>query len=185
MYLLEGIIRNAKLSLQERDNNIAAILYGQDIKTNICICINRKEFTKFLLKAKKNCYVIPLRLKIAKQDYTVIIKDIQWHKLTTLPEHIDFFSIKKINLLKVKYNINYINNQTCIGIKNGGKLRILSKQLTAFVNPHKMLPYPYLEIDLQNLQIGEKISTQFLEEKYISMYLKIPETFILATIINN
>jgi large subunit ribosomal protein L25 len=180
IYLLEAKTRKGPLTPLERINNIAGIFYGKDIKENIMVTIHRKEFMHFLGAVKKDCYTSNINLKINSIEYAVIIKDIQWHKLTTNPEHIDFFSIKNVEKIQVNYNIQYINKDTCNGVKQGGKLYIRYRQCKGFVNPHKMSPY--LEIDLQNVKIGEKIQTEFLENKYRDMNLNISNKAILVSI---
>jgi large subunit ribosomal protein L25 len=186
MYLLEGKIRNKKLTISEQSSDIMGIFYGKNIKENLKVSINRKEFMMFLGQVKKSCYMVPLKLKIDK-EYDVIIKDICWNKLTTNPEHIDFFSINgmkdldKKNNISLKYDINYINKDICTGLKLGGKLNVTMKKVKASGNPYKM--DPSLEIDLKNLKIGEKITTEFLEEKYAHMNLKIANKGTLVSIL--
>lgn len=187
MYLLEGRVRTNKLTVGERALNIMAIFYGRNIKENIQLSVNRKEFMNFLTEVKKSCYMVPVKLKIDNKEHDVIIKDIQWHKLTTNPEHIDFFSIEgmktltKENNICLKYDINYINKDACAGLKLGGKLNITMKKIKGAGNPYTM--NPFLEVDLKNLKIGEKITTDFLEEKYKNMNLKISSKGSLVSII--
>lgn len=180
MYILEGTIRTKKLSPQERIDVIPAIFYGRDIEQNIQLSINRKAFMQFLYSVKKNCYSTLLKLKFDKHEHDVCIKDIQWHKLTTNPEHIDFFSIKNVDSIHVNYNIRYENKDSCLGVKAGGKMRITQKQCEASVNPFHMTPD--LEVDLKNLKIGEKFSTEMLEKNYAKMNLQINKKTILVSI---
>jgi large subunit ribosomal protein L25 len=186
MYLLESKIRNNKLTINERVSNIMGIFYGKNMK-NLQVSIDRKEFMNFLGQVKKSCYMVPLKLKIEGKEHNVIIKDIQWHKLTTNPEHIDFFSIAGMedlhekNNINLKYDVDYINKETCIGLKLGGKLNITMKKIQCSANPYKM--NPVIQIDLKNLKIGEKITSEFLEEKYAHMNLKISNKGTLVSII--
>ena len=187
MHLLEGKIRNNKLTINERSSAIMGIFYGKNIKENLQVSIDRKEFMNFLGQVKKSCYMVPVKLKISDKEYDVIIKDIQWNKLTTNPEHIDFFSIEgmkdlnKENNISLKYDVNYINKESCVGLKLGGKLNISVKKIKCCANPYKM--NPSLEVDLKNLKIGEKITTEFLEEKYKDMNLKICNKGTLVSIV--
>ena len=178
MYLLESKLKTQKLTPQEKINSIAAIFYGKDITTNLTLVLDRKEFMKFLGEAKRNCYTTLIKLKVEGKEYDVVIKDIQWHKLTTQPEHVDFYSIKKLPEIQVKYNIQYVHEDVCLGVKNGGKLHINYKQVKGSVNPYKMTPN--LKIDLKNLKINEKINTDFLEETYKDMHLKVNQKAVLV-----
>lgn len=183
MHILECRTRNSKLTEEEKTNEIPAILYGKDIQENIKLSLNRKEFMRFLSEAKRNCYSIPLQLKTDNKEYKVIIKDVQWHKVTTHPQHVDFFSIKELKgPINIKYNIHYLNEHICVGVKQGGKIYMVHKQVNASVNPHTMPPY--LEVDLQHLKAGEKITTQFLEEKYKDVSLSCDKKATLVSIKN-
>lgn len=187
MFLLEGKIRNNKLTMSEKASNIMGILYGKNIKENIQVNIDRKEFMNFLGEVKKSCYLVPIKLKIENKEYNVIIKDIQWHKLTTNPEHIDFFSIAGMeelnynNNVSLKYDVSYINKDICVGTKLGGKLNIVIKKIKCSGNPYKM--EKALKVDLKNLKIGEKITTDFLESEYKHMNLKICNKGTLVSVI--
>lgn len=187
MHILEGKIRTNKIDSKEKLKNIPAIFYGKDIKENLSLIIDFKQFMKFFDTVKRNCFTTPLVLKIENKEYKVIIKDIQWHKLTTNPQHIDFYSINGMekledkNNIKVKYYINYLNSDSCSGVKEGGKLKILHKECYGTVNPHKMTPN--LEIDLKNLKIGNKITIDNIQEQYKYMNLRLLTKGTLVTIL--
>lgn len=172
MQTLKIKLKNEKVKKKDRIENIPAILYGPDITNNIQIYIEIKSFEKYLSEVKKNCYTTVIQLidEKNKNNYLVIIKDIAWHKLTMKPIHIDFYSIKTLNEILIKYNLFYKNEDLCIGVKNGGKLKINHSKYSFFVNPHKMISE--IEIDLQNLNLGEEITSKKIEEKYSFMNLK-------------
>lgn len=187
MHILEGQIRTNKIDSKEKLKNIPGIFYGKDVKENVKLNIDYKSFMKFLDIVKRGCFTTSLKLKINEKEYIVIIKDIQWNKLTTNPEHIDFYSISKMeeltdkNNIRVKYYINYLNKDSCVGVKEGGKLKILHKECYGNVNPHKMTPN--LEIDLKDLKIGMKITVEDIQTKYKNMNLNLSIKGTLASIL--
>jgi large subunit ribosomal protein L25 len=187
MHILEGKIRRNKIDSKEKLKNIPAIFYGKDIKENLSLTIDYKEFTKFFDTVKRGCFTTVLKLKIENQEYHVIIKDIQWNKLTSKPQHIDFYSISGMeeltdkNNIKVKYYIHYLNSDSCSGVKEGGKLKILHKECYGTVNPHKMSSN--LEIDLKNLKIGNKVTVDNIQEQYKYMNLRLFTKGTLVTIL--
>ena len=125
--------QNYTLSAQERDvsgklNNhlrakglLPAVVYGP--KTgSLSIKVSLRDFRLVHQKAG-NTGIIDLEIKDDKGKTTqkdVLIKDIQYHYLNSLPQHVDFYEIEKGKKLTVNVPLDFQGEAP--GVKNGGIL---------------------------------------------------------------
>lgn len=179
---MQAYIRDRKLSSEEKQEKIPAVIYGKAFKENKNLYILRKDFDHFFKIVGKNCYATTFTLHLENKPYKVMIRDIQFNKSLAVPYpmHIDFFEISQINKISVPLYITFLNDGKCIGVKNGGKLQISLRKCTGSVNPHKMPNV--LEVDLLNMQIGERLTTSDLEQRYKEANLSIVEKCKVVTI---
>lgn len=184
MEAMQGYLRSTKLSSKEKETKIPGVIYGQNLKENINLFIDRKSFNLFFQKTGKNTYATVVNLTIDKKEYTTLIRDIQWKKdsTTPYPMHIDFFEIGKIQELNNKLYIKFLNYNNCTGVKKGGKLVTLLNRCNIISNPHTTPSY--LEINLKDLDIGKAITIKDIEAKYSSCNLKILNNSNIAMVLN-
>lgn len=142
---------------------IPGILYGYNIKDNIQLLINKEEIKKFLLSNKKKFLSFLINLDLNDNIYKVIIKEVQWNKITMEPIHLDFFSVKD-NKLKIKTEIVFNNVLQNVGVKKGGKIKIITKWIMVECDCNNIPPQ--LEVDVLNMDIGTKIHSNYLNTLY-------------------
>lgn len=160
-----------------RNSQIPAVIYGQGI-TPAHINVNAKEI--LLALGKKGFKKTLFELTLDGKKVSVVARDIQFNPVTDAPVHLDFVQVTEKTAIKVFIPVEYINHQKSPGIKRGGILNIIRREVELACNP-KEIPEK-IEVDLTGVEIGTAIHINDI---------KLPESakpsekrnFTLATIV--
>lgn len=133
---------------------IPAVIYVRD-KASAPIAIDAAEFETILRSIKKG------RLSTTKitlvdesgKEMPVLVKDIQYHVTTYKIIHLDFEELDDRVKIKVNVPIEFVGEVDCAGIKLGGVLRRVIRQLRVQCYP-KDLPN-HFEMDVTTLGLKE------------------------------
>jgi len=130
------------------EQQIPCVLYGNNV--------NNLHFTVFVndlnhLIYTPDAYLIDL--EVAGKKHLAVLRDIQFHPLTDEILHIDFFNVDEKVPVAVDIPVAIHGNSE--GVKQGGKLQVLTRKLkvSALV---KDLP-ENLPIDITDLGLGKTI----------------------------
>lgn len=97
-----------------------------------------------------------LTLDIGGTKEQAIIKDIQRHPFKQQILHIDFQRVVADEALTVRVPLHYINEETCVGVKqDGGTINRIETEISVSCLP-KDLP-EYIEVDLIDLALGQTL----------------------------
>ena len=165
---------NSQLIVSKRENSgtgdsrgarlkkkIPGIIYG-DKKDPIPVLLDEK-----ILKVKikdptffsKQC-----EIKFNDQVIKVLPKDLQLHPVKESILHIDFLRVGENTTVTLLVPVNFINENKCPGIKQGGVLNVVRREIELITLVSK-IPES-LEANLDGLEIGDSIhiSSISLEE---------------------
>lgn len=93
-----------------------------------------------------------------KETYYAIVKEIQLHPVSSKPVHVDFLLVKTHASLQIAIRIKILNTDKAPGLKKGGVLNLVNKQVKVLCLPENIPPY--IEVDVQGLNIGDNIKVQ-------------------------
>lgn len=105
---------------------IPAILYGGNDKPEM-LSIEECLFIRELGKPGIFSRIFSLVEGKKKQD--ALVRDIQFHPVTSTPLHVDFVRIDKERAITVKISVVYINEEASPGLKSGGVLNVVSHEI--------------------------------------------------------
>ena len=111
--------KGASRRLRRLTGEVPAIIYGGK-KDAEKISILHKDITKALENDAVYSSIISLSIDGKAED--TIIKDIQRHPAKQIILHMDFLRVSKTTKLQTRVPLNFINEDTCIGVKLGGGL---------------------------------------------------------------
>ena len=111
--------KGASRRLRRMTGEVPAIIYGGK-KDAEKISILHKEITKALENDAVYSSIISLSIDGKAED--TIIKDIQRHPAKQIILHMDFLRVSKTTKLQTRVPLNFINEDTCVGVKLGGGL---------------------------------------------------------------
>ena len=133
-------------------DKIPAVVYGPGI-TPVHISVNAKEINFALAKKgfKKTVFEFDLEGKKIK----AVVREIQFHPVTDRAAHLDLIQVTSTTSVKVFVPVEYTNQVKSPGLKRGGILNIVRREVEIFANPEN-IPEK-IEVDLSGVEIGSAI----------------------------
>ena len=145
----KGAARQAR-----RDGMVPGVAYGGGIDS-LPIQIPRNELLKRLKAGRFMSTLFNLKVE-GHEDVRVICRDVQRHVVKDLPTHLDLMRLRRSSQINLFIPIEFVNEDTAPGIKQGGVLTIVRPEIELIVTagdiPEK------IEIDLSALNIGDVVT---------------------------
>lgn len=138
-------------------NRLPAVVYGPEMKENVYVTIDYKEFEKLFKTCGKHQVIT---LNAGKKKIKVIVKDYIIHPITRNFQHIDFYAVSAKKPFTTEVPVKYTGNP--IGVKEGGGLYIFTHKLkitTTLAN----LPAS-IDVDITNLKIGQYLIVRDIQK---------------------
>ncbi|HCP80875.1 MAG TPA: 50S ribosomal protein L25 [Octadecabacter sp.] len=145
----KGAARQAR-----RDGLVPGVVYGggeDPIAINV-------PFNVLFKKLKAGRFLSTLfNLKVeGQEDVRVICRNVQRHVVKDLPTHLDFMRLKRTTKINLFIGVDFINEEECPAIKQGGILVPVRNEVELLVTagdiPEK------ITVDLAGLEIGDTIT---------------------------
>ncbi len=138
--------KGASRRLRRLQDTIPAVIYGAD-KPAQSIMIDHNTILHAL--GHEAFYSSIIDLKVAGKKERVLLKDLQRHPYKPKILHADFQRVKAGVEMKVTVPLHFLNEDTAVGVKDGGQVSHLVSEVEIVCLP-KNLP-EYLEVDLAEL----------------------------------
>jgi large subunit ribosomal protein L25 len=135
-----------------REGKVPAIIYGGKGE-EVSIALNAKELTLEFMKGHFSSKVVDLQ--IGKESIHVLPRDVQLHPVTDVVLHADFLRVTDDTKITAQVPVHFLNQETCPGIKKGGVLNIVRRDVELACSARNIPEY--LEVDLAELEIGDSI----------------------------
>ncbi len=144
----KGAARQAR-----RNGKVPGIVYG-DHKDPVAI---QFDFNQLLTKLRAGRFMSTLwNLKVeGQEDVRVICRGVQKDVVKDLPTHIDFMRLRRTTKVNLFIHVEFINADTCPGLKRGGTLVTVRPEVELNVTAGD-IPESIV-VDLANHQIGDTI----------------------------
>jgi large subunit ribosomal protein L25 len=107
------------------------------------------------------------------------MRDVQFHPVTDRPLHVDFQRLAAGTRIRVRVPVHFLNEDTCPGIKEGGVLNVVRREIEVLANPDQV-PDAF-EIDLGEATIGDSLRWSAVKLTYGTRSV-IDRDFVVATI---
>lgn len=137
-----------------RAGNIPCVIYG-DKKAPVMIAIAEKDLVAQL--AKRGFWTHQFEINTDGEKIRTICQDVQYHVLTDRPVHADFLRISKDAKLTMEIPLRFLNEETAVGIKNGGVLNIVHRSVEVLCSADN-IPEAF-ELDIAQMAIGDVMTT--------------------------
>ena len=94
-------------------------------------------------------------LKIGGQSTRALMRDVQFHPVTDVAEHVDFQRLAPGEEIRVSVAVHYLNEATSPGLKKGGVLNVVRHTVEIWADPEHVPGF--FEADLGTLDINDNI----------------------------
>jgi len=134
-----------------REGLVPAVIYG-DKKDPFSIVLNQRELDKLL---KPGFFSHLIDIEVDGQKHRVLPRDLQQHPVSDRALHVDFLRVSATSELTVEVPVEFINDETCRGLRRGGVLNVVRHEVEVYCRadaiPEKIV------IDLAGLDIGDSL----------------------------
>ena len=136
-----------------REGKIPGVVYGAE-KDATSIMMSQNEIMHHLENEAFYSHILTLR--VGKKKEKVVLKDLQRHPYKAAVLHVDLQRVDENEKLTIRVPLHFINENICIGVKQGGG--VVSHVMTDLEISclPKDLP-EYIEVDLAEVNVGEGI----------------------------
>ena len=136
-----------------RNAMVPAVIYG-DKKPPLGIALSHKEVT---MRVHGGGFMTNiLSIDVDGETHQVLPKDYQLHPVTDQVMHVDLLRVSRRTVVTVEIPVNFLNEDTCPGLKAGGVLNVVRHTVEVNV-PATSIPEGF-EIDLEPFNVGDSIN---------------------------
>lgn len=135
-----------------RNGNVPAVVYGGKNAPQ-SIVLDHNDVSKHL--EREAVYSHILELKVDGKTEQVVLKGLHRHPARQQVLHMDFMRVDATQTLKVNVPLHFINEDTCVGVREGGVATHSMVDIEVSCLP-AVLP-EYIEVDLLALNIGDSV----------------------------
>lgn len=159
-----------------RENQVPAVIYGAN-KEPVLISLAHNELIKELNKG--GFYTKICDIKTGKDSHKVLARDIQFHPVSDMPQHIDFLRVTEKTKIVVNVPTSFVNEKESEGLNRGGILNVVRHDMEVLASAAS-IPET-IEFDLSGMEIGDSLHLQ--DAKLPSgVTLTTEENFTVATV---
>lgn len=131
---------------------VPAVIYGNK-QSAIIINLQANEWRQ--LMNKPGIFSQLINIEVNNEKHFVLPRDIQQHPVSEEAEHVDFLRVTKNATVAVGITVEFLNEDKCPGLKQGGFLNVVRSQVElncpAIAIPEK------ITVDLEGLNVGHTI----------------------------
>jgi len=135
-----------------RAGRVPAVIYGNK-QEPVLISVDPVDLMKELQQPGFFSHVY--EIAVGGETYKVLARDLQVHPINDLPTHVDFMRFSKKTRLAVDVYVEFINEDQCPGLKEGGVLNVVRHEVELRCSPDA-IPES-LSADLSGLEIGDTL----------------------------
>ncbi len=147
--LRDGHGKGAARALR-RDGKIPGVLYGKG-QTPVSIALPLKDLTIEYSRGRFRSRLVNITLDNGK-TVQALPKDLQFHPVTDVIEHVDFIKIEPGITLHVMVPVKIVGQDKAIGLKRGGVLNVVRHEIEFICAPDSIPSH--IEINVQSMDIG-------------------------------
>jgi len=135
-----------------RDGFVPGVIYGGD-DAPVAVSVKKNEVLKAINSGSFIANMIELSHDGSKQK--VLTKDIQYHPVTDMPVHLDFYRVTAKSIIEVEVSVNFTGEEESPGLKEGGSLNVVRYAIEVKC-PAGDIPES-IEVDISAMEIGDSI----------------------------
>jgi len=119
-------------------------------------------------------------IKVGGEATRALIRDVQFHKVTDTPEHVDFQRLAPGERIRVAVTVVFHNEATSVGLKRGGVLNVVRHAVECLCDPENVPAH--FDADLAALDINDTVRWSGLKGTEGIRPVITDRDFVIATI---
>ena len=160
-----------------RQGKVPAVIYGAK-QTPTLIALDPRAILREIQTSgwRSRLYEV----KVGSDTTRALIRDVQFHKVTDVPEHVDFQRLAPGERIRVAVTVVFHNEATSVGLKRGGVLNVVRHAVECLCDPENVPPH--FDADLAALDINDTVRWSDLAGTDGIRPTIIDRDFVIATV---
>ena len=160
-----------------REGLVPAVIYGAKQEATL-VSLDPRDVMKELHKGGWQSHLYEVAVK-GGDTVRTLMRDVQFHPVTDRPLHVDFQRLAPGVRIRVKVAVHFLHEDTCPGIKAGGVLNVVRREVEVLADPDAV-PDAF-EIDLAEAAIADSLRWSAVKDTFGTKAV-IERDFVVATI---
>ena len=136
-----------------RKGMVPSVVYGGG-KPPVAIAVEEHKIRELLKGAAGENTIFLLKLKDTDEERLAMIKELQVDRIGGKFIHIDFIRITRGHKLTVKMPVELVGD--CVGVRHGGRVDFVSRELEIEILPREM--FDKFVLDISELDVSEHLT---------------------------
>jgi large subunit ribosomal protein L25 len=161
-----------------REGLVPGVVYGAKQEATL-VAFDPRDIMKELHKGGWQSHLYEVAVKDGPTE-RALMRDIQFDPVTDRPLHIDFQRLAAGARIRVKVAVAFLNEETSPGIKAGGVLNVVRREVEVLADPDAV-PEKF-EIDLAEVKIGDSLRWSAVKDTAGTKPVIAGRDFVVATL---
>lgn len=135
-----------------REGLVPGVIYGGD-EAPVAFSVKYNEVLKAINSGQFLSNMIEVTTDGKSQK--VLTKDVQFHPVTDMPVHLDFYRVTAKSIIEVEVSVSFIGEDEAPGLKEGGTLNVVRYSIEVKC-PAGDIP-DSIEVDVSKMEIGDSV----------------------------
>ncbi|RAU22801.1 50S ribosomal protein L25 [Paramagnetospirillum kuznetsovii] len=136
-----------------REGKVPGVIYGEK-QAPVCIQLDPRVLWAQITKSGFFTQLFDVDLGSGGK-HRCLARDVQMHKVTDQPIHVDFMRVSADHAIHVKVPVHFTNEAKSPGIKKGGVVNVELHEIEVMCSP-EAIPHEFV-IDLTGFEIGQSV----------------------------
>jgi large subunit ribosomal protein L25 len=160
-----------------RQGLVPAVIYGAK-KDATLLALDPRIVMKELHKGSWQSHLY--EVAVGDTAERCLMRDVQFHPVTDRPIHVDFQRLAPGARIRVKVPVAFLNEDTCPGLKAGGVLNVVRREIEVLAEPESV-PESF-QIDLAEAAIGDGLRWSAVKDQQGAKPVIVGRDFMVASI---
>lgn len=161
-----------------REGFVPGVVYGAKQEATL-VAFDPRDIMKELHKGGWQSHLYEVAVKDGPTE-RALMRDVQFDPVTDRPLHVDFQRLAPGARIRVKVPVVFLHEDTCPGIKAGGVLNVVRRELEVLADPDAV-PERF-EIDLAEAKIGDSLRWSAVKDQAGTKSVITGRDFVVATL---
>jgi large subunit ribosomal protein L25 len=161
-----------------REGLVPGVVYGAK-KEAMLVAFDPRDIMKELQRGGWQSHLYEVAVKDGAVE-RALLRDVQFDPVTDRPIHVDFQRLAPGARIRVKVPVAFLNEDVCPGLKAGGVLNVVRRELEVLAEPDAV-PERF-EIDLAEAKIGDSLRWSAVKESFGAKPVITNRDFVVATL---
>jgi large subunit ribosomal protein L25 len=161
-----------------RQGLVPAVIYGAKAEATLA-ALDPRVVMKELHKGGWQSHLYEVAVKGGATE-RCLMRDVQFHPVTDRPIHVDFQRLAPGARIRVKVAVHFLHEDTCPGIKAGGVLNVVRREIEVMADPDNV-PEAF-EIDLAAAEIADGLRWSAVKDQFGTKPVIVGRDFMVASI---